>query len=90
MSIHQGEITKIRSSPDGRFVFTCGSDGAIFVYQVSEISQDGGIYSSKTDGEAIEALDDVEKLNPKAMVIDENLADVVLVARSEIETYIAE
>jgi hypothetical protein len=38
----------------------------------------------------MEALDDVEKLNPKAMVIDENLADVVLVARSEIETYIAE
>jgi len=38
----------------------------------------------------LEAIEDVEKLNPKAMVIDENLADVVLVARSEIETYIAE
>jgi hypothetical protein len=32
----------------------------------------------------------MDKINPRAMVIDENLADVVLVARSEIETYISE
>lgn len=90
MSVHQGEITKIRCSPDGRFVFTCGADGSVFVFQVCEISQEGQIFSAKQGGEALEAIEDVQKLNPRAMVIDENLADVVLVARSEIETYIAE
>jgi hypothetical protein len=90
MSVHQGEITKIRCSPDGRYVFTCGADGAVFVFQVSEVSNEGQIFASKAGGEAREAIEDADKINPKATVVDENLADVVMVARSEIETYIAE
>lgn len=90
MPVHQGEVTRIRCSPDGRYVFTCGSDGAIFVFIVSEVSNEGQIYSSKTGGEAREAIEDVDKINPKATVVDDNLADVVMVARTEIETYIAE
>jgi tetrahydromethanopterin S-methyltransferase subunit B len=35
-------------------------------------------------------MDDIDKINPKAGVVDENLADVLLVSRNEIETYIAE
>lgn len=41
-------------------------------------------------GEAKDAIEDIDKINPKATVVDENLAEVVMVARSEIETYIAE
>jgi hypothetical protein len=48
------------------------------------------VYSSKGAGEAREAIEDVDKINSKATVVDENLADVVMVARSEIETYISE
>lgn len=90
MPVHQGEVTKIRCSPDGRYVFSVGSDGSVFVFQVSEISQEGQVYSSKTGGEAREAIEDVDKINSKATVVDENLADVVMVARGEIETYINE
>jgi hypothetical protein len=48
------------------------------------------VFSSKAGGEAREAIEDVDKINPRATVVDENLADVVLVARTEIETYITE
>lgn len=60
------------------------------MFQVSEVSSEGQIYSSKTGGEAREAIEDGNKINSKATVVDENLADVVMVARTEIETYIAE
>ncbi|CAD8162078.1 unnamed protein product [Paramecium pentaurelia] len=90
MPVHQGEITRIKCSPDGRYVFSTGTDGVLFIYQVSEISNDGQIYASKTGAEAKEQMDDIDKINPKAGVVDENLADVLLVSRNEIETYIAE
>lgn len=78
----------MKCSPDGRYVFSVGSDGSVFVFQVSEISSEGQVYSSK--GEQRDAIEDVDKINSKATVVDENLAEVVMVARTEIETYIAE
>ena len=33
---HLGDVTKIIASPDGRFVFSAGSDGTVFVYSVTE------------------------------------------------------
>lgn len=33
---HNGEVTKIRTSPDGRYVFSTGEDGAIFIFQVNK------------------------------------------------------
>jgi WD40 repeat protein len=29
---HDGEVTKIRSSPDGRYAFSSGEDGSIFIF----------------------------------------------------------
>jgi WD40 repeat protein len=29
---HDGEVTNIVISPDGRFVFTSGNDGSIFIF----------------------------------------------------------
>jgi WD40 repeat protein len=36
VSVHGGEVTKIIVSPDNRFVFSAGSDGTLFIFQVSE------------------------------------------------------
>ena len=33
---HKGGVTRLKSSFDGRYVFSCGEDGAIFVYHVIE------------------------------------------------------
>jgi WD40 repeat protein len=33
---HLGEVVKIIASPDGRYVFSAGADGSIFVYSVTE------------------------------------------------------
>jgi len=37
---HLGEVTRILVSPDGRYVFSAGADGSIFVYSVTEYSND--------------------------------------------------
>lgn len=37
---HAGEVVKIVSSPDGRFVFSAGADGVIFVFGVSEFANE--------------------------------------------------
>lgn len=33
---HFGEVTALQASVDGRYVFSAGADGIIFVYEVSE------------------------------------------------------
>lgn len=37
---HLGEVTRILVSPDGRYVFSAGADGTIFVYSVTEYAND--------------------------------------------------
>lgn len=38
ISVHTGEVTKVIVSPDNRYVFSAGSDGTLFIFQVSEQS----------------------------------------------------
>jgi len=38
-----GSVSKVISSPDGKFVFSCGTDGSIFIYNVCEITSEGRI-----------------------------------------------
>lgn len=44
---HIGEVVKIMCSPDGRFVFSAGADGTIFVYSVTEYASEGLIYKQE-------------------------------------------
>lgn len=37
---HQGEVIKIMASPDGRYVFSAGADGTIFIYSVTEYANE--------------------------------------------------
>ena len=87
---HNGEVTKLRTSPDGRYVFSAGEDGSVFIYQVSEISSDGQLISAKEGGEIKEGMDDGKAFNSRALVVDESLGDVVLVPRSDIDNYLSE
>ncbi|EAR88012.2 WD domain, G-beta repeat protein (macronuclear) [Tetrahymena thermophila SB210] len=86
---HNGQVTQVRSSPDGRYVFSSGEDGSIFIFQVSEISKDLQVLSLKM-GEVKMDEEAVSKMNPRAMVVDEHLSDVVMVYRSDVESYIQE
>lgn len=36
VTVHQGEVNKIIVSPDGRFLFSAGSDGSLFIFQIGE------------------------------------------------------
>jgi WD40 repeat protein len=37
---HAGAVSKILASPDGRFVFSAGADGSIFIYSVTEYANE--------------------------------------------------
>jgi WD40 repeat protein len=36
ITAHSGEVTKIMLSPDGRYLFSAGTDGSLFIFQVSD------------------------------------------------------
>ena len=40
---HLGEVTKVLMSPDGRYVFSSGADGTVFVFSVTEYANDSTI-----------------------------------------------
>lgn len=87
---HSGEVTKIKTSPDGRYVFSSGDDGSVFIFQVSEISSEGQLITAKDGAELKENLEEGKAFNSRAMVVDETLGDIVLVPRTEIDSYLAE
>lgn len=33
---HLGEVTRVLASPDGRYVFSAGQDGTVFIFSVTE------------------------------------------------------
>jgi hypothetical protein len=72
----------VQTSPCGRFVFTVGEDGVLFIYQVSITYKDGTLVRKKAvEGKEFEEL----QLNPYVSVVDDFLADIVLVNRSDID-----
>ncbi len=46
---HMGEVVKILCSPDGRFVFSAGADGTVFVYSVTEYASEGTIHKQEVN-----------------------------------------
>jgi WD40 repeat protein len=40
---HIGEVSKLVTSPDGRYVFSSGTDGSIFVFSVTEYANDNTV-----------------------------------------------
>lgn len=69
-------------SPDAKFVFTGGSDGSVFIYSVTEFSSETEIYKPSASEE--KKLESKEYRN---LIVDEQLADVVLIKRQEMEDW---
>lgn len=76
--VHQGAITKLRASPDGRFVFSAGEDGAIFVFKVDESLDYAHIEHVTVDGKEKEL---------SARVVDDTLAEIVLIERGQLDKF---
>lgn len=76
---HFGEVAQIMVSPDSRFVFSAGDDGNIFIYSVTEFQNETEVFK----------VDDQKKAETqyKDMIVDEGLADIVLIARDEMENW---
>lgn len=81
-------------SPDGRFVFSCGNDGAIFIYSVTEygnentiLKQEITVTSSKDEQAKLESDHKGAPTTQLQMVVDEQLAGIVMVQKSRMEEW---
>ena len=82
LAAHQGEITKMICSHNGRFLFTGGVDGSIFIFKIGEKNialEQRGIQSSEEESKDA-TLD-------KKNNIEKELAEVVLVNKEEMEEW---
>ena len=91
---HLGEVTKILSSPDGRYVFSAGSDGTVFVYSVTEyaneatmVKQEITVASAKDEQTKLEQLPVDARPGQLQLVVDEQLASIVLVRKQVMEQW---
>lgn len=66
-------MTSHQATQDGRFVFTGGKDGSVFIFRVSELNGEGHMIK----------VDAVEGAGEKDLkiAVDDKLAEVVLVER---------
>lgn len=77
---HNGGVTRIRSSQDGRFVFSCGNDGVIFIYHVIEPRE------MLQPMDRME-LDQKEKDDAYNKLVDDRLAEIVLIPRNLLDQF---
>lgn len=80
INAHAGKVTKIIVSPDYRYVFSTGSDGTLFIFKLEEYSETGIKTTSL-------GLDDDKPEDNQSSIVDEALADIVLVRRTEMEEW---
>ena len=78
INVHLKEITKIQVSPCGRYVFSVSEDSNIFIYQVSLTNREG--YVSKRLHDQVTEYE----LNPLVGVMDDELADIILIQRNTV------
>ena len=85
LSVHAGEVNKIVISPDQKFLFSVGSDGSLFIFSISEqqilFDKNGQLQTTHVDTEARIQEDSV------VTVVDQALADIVLVKKQEMEEW---
>ncbi|EGR33214.1 WD repeat protein [Ichthyophthirius multifiliis] len=74
--VHDGAVYCIAKSFDGKYAFSAGQDGSLFIYAVSELNNQGN--TLKKENFQIE--------NNKS-VIDEELADLVLIQKADIQLW---
>ena len=82
LTAHCGEVTQVCVSPDAKFVFTGGSDGAVFIYSVTEYANETEVFKPTVQEEK-----KLEAREYRNLIVDENLADVVLIKWGEMEEW---
>lgn len=78
--VHNGTVLKLCNSHDGRYVFSGGEDGNIFIYHVIEPRD------LQPQMERIQ-MDNKEKDDFLVRTVDEKLADIVLIPKSQLEWF---
>ena len=78
---HSREVSQICVSPDARFVFTAGIDGTVFIYGVTEYWTEGEMYKDKE-----EKANNAQFQN-RDLIVDEELAGIVLIKWNEMEEW---
>ena len=71
----------MKVSPDARFVFTAGVDGTVFIYGVTEYETEGEVFKDEE-----ERAGNTQLYN-RDMIVDEELAKIVLIRRDEMEEW---
>lgn len=69
--LHAGEVTRLLTTPDGKYLISSGADGSIFVIQL----HDQSLESSKS-------MESAHHHHQRVAVIDDQLAHIVLVRKS--------
>ena len=80
ITAHHGAMVKLRVSHDGRFVFSAGEDGVIFIYHVIEPRD------LMPQMERIE-MDTRDREDTQARIVDDQLADIVLIPKGTLEQF---
>ena len=79
---HLGKVTSIKNSADGRFLFTCGEDGALCIFQITQY-EDNHMKDTLPDAKDLQANKlDPEKYNPRLACVDDQLCNIVLVEKT--------
>lgn len=74
--VHQGAITQIKAAPDGRYLFTAGEDGNIFIFKVNDAGQEFTNYDRSSESKDKEI---------SSRVVDDGLAEIVLIEKKKLE-----
>lgn len=83
---HFGPISHMVITPDNRTLFTTGVDGSIFIYHISEqmFNPRDGTFKPVAHSEENTQNDKKEKnKDPRLKVVDDELAEIVLVKKDE-------
>lgn len=79
--ILEGSVTQIKTSPDSKYLISCGEDGCIFVFALTQIDSHNHIVETK--------VTDEYALN-RELIIDDELGDILLMPKSGIDNCVSE
>jgi len=76
-------------TPDNRTLFTAGTDGSIFIYQITEQMFNPRDGTFKPVAHSEDTANDKKEKNKDARlkVVDDDLADIVLVKKNEMDEW---
>jgi len=86
LAVHDGAVNCLQLSADGKYLFSAGADGNIFIFQVNDLNRGAFAKDFPSAPEEGELLED----DNRTSVVDEQLADLLLVHSQDIQIYMDE